>query len=370
MPPRRTRISCFQETSVDRRVTSPTPIRVGVISVPIAPKNAADYEFALDSGTWGSRREPDAADTSVPQPHDVLLIATGYQRLDPETAKGTNSNPRIDREIYNRGTIGVTIAVEVTGPMYTSNSPHWPGEDGSGGIRYPYRFPITPLGTGRNIAIEDFPPELHKFFHLSIRNGSRPSVAEVQPEHAQKLAELLGSASWEDLISSGPDTKVDYIDPFDVLYKESPKNNAGSGRQQNPKKRKEIELHAEDEAVKHYENLGWTVKRIGAPYDLKCTRGDEYLRVEVKGTTGAAGEVELTVNEVTSAREHPSELFVVSDISARPSEDGEDDGGLGFVATGGRAHVLHAWEPLEDDLSATRYCYRLPQDQAESFEVE
>lgn len=355
---------------MDRRVASPTPIRVGVISVPIAPKNAADYEFALDSGTWGSRRELDSADPSAPRPHDVLLIATGYQRRDPETAKGTTSNPWVGREIYNRGTIGNTFAVKVTGPMYTSASPHWPGEDGSEGIRYPYRFPITPLGSREDIAIEDFPPELHDCFHLSINNGSPPIVAEVQPEHAQKLAELLGSASREEPIGSGPDTKVDYIDPFDVLYKRSPKNNAGAGRQQNPKKRKAIELHAEDEAVKHYENLGWTVKRIGAPYDLKCTRGDEYLRVEVKGTTGAAGEVELTVNEVASAREHPSELFVVSNIYARPSKDEEDDGGLDFVATGGRAHVLHAWEPLEDDLSATRYCYRLPQDQAESFEVE
>lgn len=355
---------------MDRRVTSPTPSRVGVISVPANPKNAADYEFALDSYTWGSPREPDAADPSVPRPHDVLLIATGYQRPDSTVAKGSTSNPRVDRRTYNSGTIGVTIAVEVTGPLYTSASPHWPGEDGNGGIRYPYRFPITPLGTGQNIAIEDFPAELHDCFHRSINGGSRPIVAEVQPEQTQKLAKLLGSASWEDLIGSGPDTKVDYIDPFDVLYKASPKNNPGAGRQQDPEKRKAIELHAEDEAVRHYENLGWTVKRLGAPYDLNCTRGNEYLRVEVKGTTGAAGEVELTVNEVASAREHPSELFVVSNITTRPSKDEEDDGGLDFVATGGRAHVLHSWEPLEDDLSATRYRYRLPQDQAESFEVE
>ncbi|MFE6156307.1 hypothetical protein [Streptomyces sp. NPDC057889] len=39
--------------------------------------------------------------------------------------------------------------------------------------------------------------------------------------------------------------------------------------------RKAIELHAEDHTVAHYEKAGWTVEKLGKPYDLRCTRGTE-----------------------------------------------------------------------------------------------
>lgn len=45
------------------------------------------------------------------------------------------------------------------------------------------------------------------------------------------------------------------------------------------------------------------VKKLGKPYDLRCTRGTEERHVEVKGTTGAATSVELTINEVLHARD-------------------------------------------------------------------
>ncbi|MFE4851465.1 protein NO VEIN domain-containing protein, partial [Streptomyces sp. NPDC056689] len=38
-------------------------------------------------------------------------------------------------------------------------------------------------------------------------------------------------------------------------------------------------------------------------YDLRCTRGTEERHVEVKGTTGAATSVELTINEALHARD-------------------------------------------------------------------
>ncbi|MFD0516303.1 protein NO VEIN domain-containing protein [Streptomyces aureus] len=70
-----------------------------------------------------------------------------------------------------------------------------------------------------------------------------------------------------------------------------------------PKKRKAIELHAEDHTVAHYEKAGWTVEELGKPYDLRCTRGTEERHVEVKRTTGAATSVELTINKVLHARD-------------------------------------------------------------------
>ncbi|MGW8792677.1 protein NO VEIN domain-containing protein [Streptomyces althioticus] len=74
----------------------------------------------------------------------------------------------------------------------------------------------------------------------------------------------------------------------------------GAGYISNPKKRKAIEEHAEQLATAHYEGQGWTVEKLGKPYDLHCTRGTDERHVEVKGTTGAATSVELT-NEVLHA---------------------------------------------------------------------
>ncbi|MEU7603977.1 DUF3883 domain-containing protein [Streptomyces sp. NPDC041003] len=78
--------------------------------------------------------------------------------------------------------------------------------------------------------------------------------------------------------------------------------------------------HAEQLAIDHYEKGGWTVERLGRPYDLRRTRGAEERHVEVKGTTGAATSVEPTINEVLHARDagNTVDLYVVSDIRVAP----------------------------------------------------
>ncbi|MFE5690016.1 protein NO VEIN domain-containing protein, partial [Streptomyces sp. NPDC056512] len=78
---------------------------------------------------------------------------------------------------------------------------------------------------------------------------------------------------------------------------------SAAGHIADPKKRKAIGLQAEDHTVAHYEKAGWTVEKLGKPYDLRCTRGTEERHVEVKGTTGAATSVELTINEALHARD-------------------------------------------------------------------
>ena len=58
----------------------------------------------------------------------------------------------------------------------------------------------------------------------------------------------------------------------------------------------------------HYEAKGWVVKDTSAnrPYDFECTRGDEHLYVEVKGTTSDGRSIVLTKNEVDlHLDEHP-----------------------------------------------------------------
>ncbi|MGW6356670.1 protein NO VEIN domain-containing protein [Streptomyces sp. NPDC055092] len=122
-----------------------------------------------------------------------------------------------------------------------------------------------------------------------------------------------------------------------------------------PKRRKAIELRAENHAVAHYEKNGWTVERLGKPYDLRCTRGTEELHLEVKGTTGAATSVELTINEVLHARDKDNtvDLYVVSDIKVDTCTDP-------YTASGNKVTLFTDWEPAEEDLRPRKYEYRLP----------
>ncbi|NUH35286.1 DUF3883 domain-containing protein [Streptomyces samsunensis] len=133
------------------------------------------------------------------------------------------------------------------------------------------------------------------------------------------------------------------------------KERSGAGRQSDERKRKAIELHAEDWAVAHYKDMGWTVERIGKPYDLRCTKGDEERHVEVKGATGAGVSIELTINEVKHARnpKNAIDLFVVSGIQVDES-DGE------YATSGGIARTITNWVPADKDLRPTRFEYRIP----------
>ncbi|MER5959320.1 DUF3883 domain-containing protein [Streptomyces longhuiensis] len=129
----------------------------------------------------------------------------------------------------------------------------------------------------------------------------------------------------------------------------------GAGYVSDPKKRKAIALHAENHAAARYEKDGWTVERLGKPYDQRCTRGTEERHVEVKGTRGAATSVELTINEVLHARDMDNtvDLYVVSDIKGNTRTDP-------YTASGNKVTLFTDWEPAEEDLSPRKYEYRLP----------
>ncbi len=119
-----------------------------------------------------------------------------------------------------------------------------------------------------------------------------------------------------------------------------------------------MELYAEDRAVAHYESQGWSVERIGKPYDLRCTREDERERhVEVKGTTGAPTSVVLTVNEVAHARdpENTVDLYVVSGIQVEV-RDGVYEATSGIVT-----HRMN-WKPSDEDLRPLTFEYRIPSE--------
>lgn len=125
----------------------------------------------------------------------------------------------------------------------------------------------------------------------------------------------------------------------------------GQGYLSSPEWRRTLELHAMDAAVRYFRDAGYDTKdeHSGHSYDLRCTKGQETLFVEVKGTTTAGDSVMVTSREVEFARKHaPSTaLFilhsVVKDGPKRPA--------------GGRAILVRPWSPSDDSLSPITYTF-------------
>ena len=134
------------------------------------------------------------------------------------------------------------------------------------------------------------------------------------------------------------------------------KPRGGQGRVQTAAERTAIEKHAVDHAIEFYEAEGWTVIEKGKPYDLHCTRGEEVLYVEVKGTKSAGSSVTLTRNEVKHMRDNfpATALYVVSGV-----EVSENDGK--FTVEGGESLELNPWNIEDDDLRVTEYRYSVPE---------
>ncbi len=137
----------------------------------------------------------------------------------------------------------------------------------------------------------------------------------------------------------------------------------GPGRENNPLVRDAVERYAVDQAKKWLEDQDWVCEPIGAPFDLRCTKGDQELHAEVKGTTGKGKVVELTKNEVfhnqgpctwgTGCDEQA--LFVVSGITV-----------TGLMASGGKMGYAWPWKITgtvlcDGDLVPTRFDYRVPE---------
>ena len=140
------------------------------------------------------------------------------------------------------------------------------------------------------------------------------------------------------------------------------RSGSGQGRLVDPAKKKAIELRAMAVATEHYEKLGYVVEDTSrknanntAPFDLLCVRDPEERKVEVKGTTQSPQSVNVTANEVKSARDSESEtdLFVLHGINAF-KESGE------FRAEGGESIILTNWIPEDEQLTPTAFIYRLP----------
>lgn len=105
----------------------------------------------------------------------------------------------------------------------------------------------------------------------------------------------------------------------------------------------------------HYENDGYDVADVSRyqSYDLKCTKSEIEVHVEVKGTTSNGERILLTKNEVAHAREFPRPaLFVVTNI-ARTHSDEETC----HASSGKISEVLDPWNIDGGSLDPIAYTY-------------
>lgn len=111
-----------------------------------------------------------------------------------------------------------------------------------------------------------------------------------------------------------------------------------------------------DVAMEHFEK--WAVKNTSenCPYDLLATLDGVTRYVEVKGTTGGPDLVTVTYDEVEHALTHPDEsvLIIVYGVVVTNDESGAP------VGTGGKKRVIDPWRPLDKDLKAIAYRYKVP----------
>lgn len=279
-----------------------------------------------------------------------------YRSARPRFAVlATGVGPRVKLDVWSTKRITLYL-FEVRENFYEAEAPHWPDEEAENAIKYPVRFGIEPLAVIQDVRLDEDGP-LGMAASDAIRvSGTQRGIGMLVDMDPQPLLDAAGiRANWAEqqavALNHTPGFTAEQVKP----PKPPKRPSREAGFVSDPKKRKAIELHAEDMAVAHYEGEGWTVERLGKPYDLHCTRDGEERRVEVKGTTGAATSVDLTINEVEHARDPQNtvDLFVVSDIKVDMQTDN-------YNATGGRVLHLHDWAPAEEDLRPRSFEYRLP----------
>ncbi|MFJ2899929.1 protein NO VEIN domain-containing protein [Streptomyces sp. NPDC087218] len=312
-----------------------------MVHVGQSTESQRNLQYGIETRSWGFPTWKPEYRSAHPR---FALLATGVA-------------PRVPLEMWLPQKITLYL-FEVRANFYEGVAPHWPDEEADDAIKYPVRFGIEPLAVMREVPLDEHGPLGLTGSDAIRRSGIERGIGKLCDLDPQPLLDAAGiPANW----AEQQHVALNRTPGFTAEQVEAPKapkrRRRGAGFISDPKKRKAIELHAEDMAVAHYEKRGWTVERLGKPYDLHCTRAGEERRVEVKGTTGAATSVDLTINEVEHARDprHTVDLYVVSDIKI-------DVRSADYLASAGKVTHLQDWAPAEEDLRPRSFEYRLPLD--------
>jgi Domain of unknown function (DUF3883)/EVE domain len=185
---------------------------------------------------------------------------------------------------------------------------------------------------------------------LSVAHATGGTVFKISPSQWHKLVEVLGG--WP---PSQARPEEGAVQAADVL------RSASQGFQSDSAVRQAVEEYAMKRAESHFVSLGYSVERVGKPYDLRCSRGADVLYVEVKGTQTQGADILLTPNEVSFANTHRNEmaLFVLHDVTISRVNGN-------IVPNGGIARIEPNWVIDVSRLSSLGYSYVLPEEKSTS----
>ncbi|MFF3326942.1 protein NO VEIN domain-containing protein [Streptomyces sp. NPDC002889] len=316
-----------------------TPSPFMMVHVGQSTESQRNLQYGIETRSWGFPEEKPQYRYARPR---FAVLATG-------------ASPRVQLESWLEETATLYL-FEIRGDFYTGTAWHWPDEEAEQRIKYPCRFGIEPLAVLHDVPLGPDGPLTQAGSDAIRRSGTDRGMGKLVSMPALPLLQQAGIPVDPQQPEVVPLDKSPGFTADQVEGKKKPqRRRRGAGYISDPKKRTAIEKHAEDHAAAHYANQGWTVERLGKPYDLHCTRGTQERHVEVKGTTGAPTSVELTINEVLHARDKDNtvDLYVVSDIKVDTRTDP-------YTATGDTVTLYENWEPAEQDLRPRTYEYRLP----------
>lgn len=195
-------------------------------------------------------------------------------------------------------------------------------------------------------------------FELISKAANKYAKLREGTKHSPDLIEYLFSEE-SDFLQPLPTESPEVIEAISVIQDIAgkPRILSGQGFQSSPEARRAIELRAMKLATEHFCEQGWQVEDVSKyeSYDLLCTRLNEELYVEVKGTTSAGVDVMLTAQEVIHAKQHypKTALLVVSQIKLINSASG-------LEAIEGQKKLYQPWLIDDDRLRALSYKYQVP----------
>lgn len=181
---------------------------------------------------------------------------------------------------------------------------------------------------------------------------------------AQFTGKLVTVTIAEPNTTSLPLEVLEALDDADRIAGRPRRSSRGQGFGLTQPERDEIERHSMDLAAKHLTDAGYIVEDVSGnnSYDFAATRADEYVHVEVKGTTSQGEEIILTRKEVElMTKQYPhTMLIVVHNITL-------DDTSGSPRATGGTVQVEHPWRIQPENLVPISYRYQRNADSARSY---
>jgi hypothetical protein len=295
-------------------------------------------------GKWGERGEY----------QDAIERTARGETVEVDWSTG-NTKHRVSRgervfmlQQGNQGR-GIIASGTILGEIY--QIPHWDPEKNIRGelantvdIAWEHVFTIDDgIPTEGQEGLKQKLPKIH---WSTPRSG-----VSIEGELADQLKELWSNH----LVSIGRSGSPEVSDAIAAV--ESVSNPRRKfGRRFTAEENAAIEERAAVVTREYFETeLGYETVDVGKheSYDVRASKGQEVVKIEVKGTTTDGASVVLTRNEVNLHRvEHPhNALAVVRNITLDRSGDRP-------VASGGELVPVMPWQINEDGLSPIAYDYR------------